>query len=251
MSFTNIILNAANMNPVNLQGLSDQCQWNEELIPYYQKAVTVDSIAQPFDIIGQPICSIEPSPFSATFETFPLSNLFIDRGKNFFILCPEMEPVKEINWVYPSWETQFTYQQIPIVESYKKAIEKVSTFKNLSSDWDSFHAKEIDINCINRVSKILIDLSEWMGSYEIPSPFVAPRSDGSIQMEWERGSRYLELGIGPDTSEIDFFAMDENHNGKTIDYEGVIELEGSIRELLQWFIKGEAEEITKLFPKIR
>jgi hypothetical protein len=215
--------------------------------------MTLAAKVQPLELIGQPIYVVDSSPFSAMITSTPSSRLVIDSANNFVLFCPQMEYFEETDWVWPNWEKQIAiaYDHITIEKDYKKAIEKISTFQNLSPNWDSFHAKQIDSNCISRASKILIDLSEWKVPYDIPPPFVAPRSDGSIQIEWEQGVRYLELGIVPDSSRIEFLAMDKTHGGNPIEFEGIIELEASIRELLQWFINGEAEEVRQLFTKLK
>jgi hypothetical protein len=252
VNIASIPANSSNVNPSNLQHIAKQCEitWDQEQVSYFHN---LTAKVQPLEIIDQPSFFIEPSIFSAMSTTIPTAQWVIDSSKNFVVFCPESESFEEMNWVWSSWEKQivYNYPQITIEKGYTKAIEKISTFHNLSLNWDSFHSKQIDSNCISRASKILIDLSKWQAPHDIPSPFVAPRPDGSIQIEWEQGSRYLELGIVPDSSTIEFVAMDETHEGSPIEFEGIIELEASIKELLQWFINGEAEEVKQLFAKIK
>ena len=251
MNIASIDLNSSKVNPSNLRHIAKQCNitWNQKHATYEN----LTSNAQPLEIVDQAMFFIGPPLFSTMGTSIPTSQWILDSSKNFIAFYSENEPFVEMNWVLSSWEKQilYNYPQITIEKSYAKVIDKIYNFQNLSPNWDSFHAKQIDANCISRASKILIDLSEWKVPHNIPSPFVAPRSDGSIQIEWEQGSRYLELGIVPDSSSIEFLAMDETPEGDPIELEGIIELETSIRELLQWFINGEAEEIRHLFTKIK
>jgi hypothetical protein len=255
MSLIGVVSNTSIKNPSNLYPICGPCNvtWDQEELPYFQNLIPAVAKARPLEIINyQSSYSVQSSLYSATVVTTPGARLVIGVPENIIVSCPEIKPFDEKNWVLSVWDEQFVYQPIPhqikIGEGYRKAIDKISGLQNLGLSWDSFHGKKIDSNCISRARKILIDLSEWEAN--IPSPFVAPRSDGSIQMEWEVGTRYLELGFVPDSSGIEFLAMDEDRDGNPIEFEGTLEQEESIIKLLQWFIHGDIESVTELFSKI-
>jgi hypothetical protein len=241
MSFTDLASDASNMNPAILQWDSEQCNvfWNQGLIPYFY---SLPAKPQAFEINDQLIILPESFPLSAIITTIPITE---------YVYYSPTKSCEEINCFSSLLEKYFLNQQIIIQHDYKDTIDKIASFKNLSSNWDSYRSKQIDINCISRASKIMVDLSEWKAPCNIPAPFVAPRADGSIQMEWEKGSRYFELGIGPDSTEIEFLVMEEDHDGKPVEFEGVLEFDQSIKKLLQWFMFGEAEEVAQLFEQIR
>jgi hypothetical protein len=171
---------------------------------------------------------------------------FIDKTQEVIIYSIESKAPANITWVEskpqpPTWADK---------EKYTEAFEKIGQFANMEANWDSYGAKAISKDCISKTIDILnriIELREDEGIYILP-PFIAPLSDGGIQLEWERESRYLEISISYDST-INCFVMDDTSEGE-ISIEGSIKSFGSLKRLISWFIYGTAKDLEALHDEI-
>jgi hypothetical protein len=172
---------------------------------------------------------------------------FVDKKQEVIIYSTELKPPANITWVEskpqpPTWADK---------ENYTEAFEKIGQFSNMEANWDSYGAKAISKDCISKSIDILnriIELREDEGIYILP-PFIAPLSDGGIQLEWERESRYLEISISYDSS-INCFAIDDTSEGE-ISIEGSLKSLGSLKRLISWFIYGTEKDLETLHDEIR
>jgi hypothetical protein len=81
-----------------------------------------------------------------------------------------------------------TYNQI-ISSWIDKAIDDLRQLKKLSDNWDSYGSPKISIEVIQIAEDFLRNLE-----YEpLDPPFVVPVSGGSLQLEWQKGNRELEI----------------------------------------------------------
>lgn len=67
--------------------------------------------------------------------------------------------------------------------------EKLNGFKKLEKDWNGYEAEPIDPEVI----KIAREIVRIMPSEAQPEIF--PLASGNIQLEWERGGKYLEITL--------------------------------------------------------
>ena len=130
---------------------------------------------------------------------------------------------------------------------FNQAFQRIGRFARFPENWDSYAAKAIDRECITRgvsIFKELVKLKS-VAKVQIPAPFVAPLSSGGIQIEWEKGERYLEVSITPDPPSADYFATDKAKEGQ-LTLEGSLRSTSALKELLTWFVSGTAEDLAQL-----
>lgn len=125
-----------------------------------------------------------------------------------------------------------------------KAFRKIGGMARLAENWDSYGAKPIDADCLSWAVFILKDLINLKptADFEVPVPFLAPLSSGGIQIEWERGEKYLEVSISTNPQSIDYFAVDKAKEGQ-LTLEGPLRSKSALRDLLYWFMQGTAEDL--------
>lgn len=86
----------------------------------------------------------------------------------------------------------------PVVE------KRIQQLKRLTTGWDSYSARPINKKAIERAISLLAQISSDFGNQLAEQVFIAPCSDGGIQLEWESNSRELILKIAPDGKELNF-----------------------------------------------
>ena len=76
------------------------------------------------------------------------------------------------------------------------ALKTISSFEAFPAGWDSYASPSIPFDVIN----LAIDLVRNISIDNMPRPRIVPVSGGGIQLEWEKGSRELELEVHPNLS---------------------------------------------------
>jgi hypothetical protein len=94
-----------------------------------------------------------------------------------------------------------------VSSSLRKAQRKVTELSNLSENWDSYGSSSIQPPAIEMALKIL-SLVDRQG---VATPQIFPVSGGGIQLEWQSGSRELELEILPNGM-LEYLVVDEQKN---------------------------------------
>jgi hypothetical protein len=79
---------------------------------------------------------------------------------------------------------------------FKQWVEDVTELFKLGPNWNGYGERPVRSSAIKRAARILDAMD-----YDGPSPSVAPRHDGSIQIEWHNGDRSVELIVKPDEAE--------------------------------------------------
>jgi len=184
-------------------------------------------------------------PSSGTSDLQPENIWFAnDKLEKVLIYRKHFHPVDDSTWISPK-ET-FPPQWI-IRERYDQLFNRVGQLIALPKNWDSYGGNAISEDCVSRAIKILKHLVEVRDrtGISLPVPFVAPLSSGGIQIEWEEGERYLELSLGPQDTDIEYFASDNTFAGE-LSLEGSLKSVKNFEELFFWFIKGEAEDLGHL-----
>jgi hypothetical protein len=83
---------------------------------------------------------------------------------------------------------------------------RLQMIKGLDAGWDSYNALPISSVVIERTRAFLRQVYEF-GEAEVPSPFMAPGSDGSIGFEWEVGEKEL-LTTVHETGPVTFLTVE-------------------------------------------
>jgi hypothetical protein len=81
------------------------------------------------------------------------------------------------------------------VGAYRRAL----ALKDLRDDWDRPQSQRPTIEAINGALRY-IELVAGLEFFVIDAPFIAPLSNGGVQLEWDRGQRQLEIEVLPDGS---------------------------------------------------
>ena len=161
------------------------------------------------------------------------------------LVYPNLMPLADLTRVAFSEEEQQTYG---IDEQYDQVFRTIGQLVTLPENWDSYGGKPIKEHCIRNAFEILQYILELRDNndIEVPTPFVAPISSGGIQIEWEVGDRYLQIDLVPESSEIEYFAIDRTFAGD-LSLEGPLISMNNLRELLIWFSWGKTEDLGDLY----
>lgn len=98
------------------------------------------------------------------------------------------------DWVVATW-TDISFDSFQ--DNYGEVIKKVKDATKLENNWDSYGAERISITTASRAIKFLYESLQALNNRGItlPKPFAAPCPDGSIQFEWEKENKELEIVI--------------------------------------------------------
>lgn len=138
------------------------------------------------------------------------------------------------SWVVATWQNpKFAF----LSEYCTQMWVKLKEMTKLPNNWDSFDAAPISIRTAARALEVLID------AFEVPRsrgwkqliPFVVPCPDGSIQLEWERSGKELEVVIPPSREEK-IALLQVSGGGKEL-RESTIDLPEEIDQYLSWLLK--------------
>ncbi len=91
----------------------------------------------------------------------------------------------EVAWIYP-------------------VLARLQHLGSLQANWDSHGGRRISGDAIVTSLHVLGAVMED----QTPSPWIVPRSDGGLQLEWHEGARDLELLIRPDNRVALYFSDD-------------------------------------------
>lgn len=74
------------------------------------------------------------------------------------------------------------------------ALKTIASFEGLKNNWDSYGSPVIPFEVLS----LAIDLVRNISLENLPPPRIVPVSGGGIQLEWEKGTRELEIEVHPD-----------------------------------------------------
>jgi len=113
---------------------------------------------------------------------------------------------------------------------------RLKKMMKLPSNWDSFDAEPISPQTVAKTMELLIEVfeMEYRLGYERIIPFVAPCSDGSVQIEWEVGKKELEVVI-PSSENEKISLLQVSGQGKEFK-ESTINSPEEISEYLSWLL---------------
>jgi hypothetical protein len=78
-----------------------------------------------------------------------------------------------------------------------EAVQAALALKDVPEDWDRSRSRKPTISAINAALEHIGHVAR-LGFYALPVPFVAPMSDGGVQLEWDHGGRHVEIELLPD-----------------------------------------------------
>jgi len=113
---------------------------------------------------------------------------------------------------------------------------RLKEIMKLPNNWDSFDADPISPRTVAKTIELLIEVfeMEYRLGYERIIPFLAPCSDGSVQIEWEVGKKELEVVIPPSENEK-ISLLQVSGQGKEFK-ESTINSPEEISEYLSWLL---------------
>jgi hypothetical protein len=87
-----------------------------------------------------------------------------------------------------------------IVEELQPALERLAEFATLENDWDSYGAVPITPAAIDVARELAAEIISRHALSLRPAGYtfdVVPLPNGGVQLEWDIGSRHLEIAVDP------------------------------------------------------
>lgn len=91
----------------------------------------------------------------------------------------------------------------------KQMLERISKLSKLQPAWDSYSGKPISTTAIEYARSVLKMLRERLSEETFNKVFIAPCSNGSVQLEWKTDEREYVIGLPIDeTKNIEYYYSD-------------------------------------------
>lgn len=111
--------------------------------------------------------------------------------------------------------------EIQLPESLERRLGQLS---QLSENWDSYQAKGISDKAIKKAKSLIISVCVRFGEGRLGEVFIAPCSDGGLQLEWKfESEQELIVKISHRGKTATFLLIEPSQNGTFIEREGEIE----------------------------
>lgn len=134
-----------------------------------------------------------------------------------------------LNKYYSFGPTSATLKLTKIKPSLSSLVKsRIQQLERLPNAWDSYSARPIDARAIAAAKSLLVRISSDLAPKLISDVFIAPCSDGGIQLEWELNSKELIIKITPDGQQRFFLFVSSSGTE-----EGAITSEAELDSLLQ------------------
>lgn len=125
-------------------------------------------------------------------------------------------------------------EMLKITPSMRSILRKrIQELERLEAGWDSYSASPISNKAIESSISILTQISHKLGSRFVEDAFIAPCSDGSIQLEWELNSKELILKVVPNGKQIFYLFVSPSGEEREGIINSQVELESLIEETFQ------------------
>jgi hypothetical protein len=119
-------------------------------------------------------------------------------------------------------------------------IKRLRKFSTLKAGWDSYNAKPIEWLTISRAINFFYNVLYVMESKNkdvIPLPFVAPRSDGGIEFEWNTCYKELIIFIPEDEKQfIEYLKVDKTEDEEKEEEEETSNIEDLTNIVTDWLL---------------
>jgi len=165
-----------------------------------------------------------------------MADAFFPIGDELFICEFKNAQINSTLDKYYSLGLTSTMPKSPKVKSSLTSLMKsrIQQLERLPNAWDSYSARPIDTRAIAAAKSLLIRISSDLAPELISDVFIAPCSDGGIQLEWELNSKELIIKITPDGQQQFFLFV----SSSGIEEEGAITSEAKLRNLLQGILSS-------------
>lgn len=111
--------------------------------------------------------------------------------------------------------------EIQLPESLERRLGQLS---QLPQNWDSYHARGISDKASKKAKSLLISVCVRFGERRLGEVFIAPCSDGGLQLEWKLESEQeLIVKISHSGKTATFLLIEPSQNGTFIEREGEFE----------------------------
>jgi len=122
---------------------------------------------------------------------------------------------------------------VKITPSIPSVVKKrIQELERLADGWNSYSAKAINNEAIRMGISVLVQISSGLGSQLLDSVFIAPCSDGGIQLEWELDLKEFILKIEPDGQKMFYLLA----NPPKEEIEGIINSMTQLKTMLREFL---------------
>ncbi len=114
------------------------------------------------------------------------------------------------------------------------AVQQLERLGKLKPDWDSYGGLPLN----PRARACALDMLRCLEKQELPIPNVALGSGGTVHLEWDRGGKALELGLGEERG-VGYVKV--TPDGSVEEGQVAANLEMRLRELSSWFLGGRRD----------
>ncbi len=126
--------------------------------------------------------------------------------------------------------------EVRLPDSLERRLGQLS---QLSENWDSYHARGISDKAIKKARSLLIGVCVGFGERQVGEVFVAPCSDGGLQLEWKLESEQeLILKVSHRGDTATFLLIEPSRNGTFVEREGKIEEVEDWNRLFDEFVRA-------------
>ena len=93
----------------------------------------------------------------------------------------------------------FALSATVLSEWESEAVRAALALKDLPDNWEASGSPKPSVTAINEAIACIGNVA-GLGCEALKAPFIAPMSDGGVQLEWDHGDRHLEIEVLPDGS---------------------------------------------------
>ncbi len=111
--------------------------------------------------------------------------------------------------------------------------QRLDRLRKLEVDWDGYGAPVISQDSINECVKLLVQVNQ-ISEPQSKQPFIAPLSDGGLELEWETShGNELMIVVHPGGAPVEYLLTTLDLAGNELELEGNIPGDSSIEDLLK------------------
>jgi len=127
-------------------------------------------------------------------------------------------------------KTNYTSGYFWISDSHPTWKHRFEQLMQLPTNWDSYGAPRISNKALNKGKSILTVMTYIGFSQQF---FIAPTSDGGIEIEWELPGKELILEIPPTGKLVSYLLVEIAETGEEVETEGTISNKEGLAQLLK------------------
>ena len=116
------------------------------------------------------------------------------------------------------------------------AAQRIQELAELKWDWDGEEGRPVTQEAINVTAGLILQAMSLQAS--LPTPFIAPLSDGGLQIEWRANVKgKLILVITPEGDDTEYVLDVPYSSGETEEYDGFVDTNGmSLDRLIEYLV---------------